>query len=343
MTLCLIGLGSNAGDRRANLDLAIERLAARSDVRVVACSACHPSRPVGGPSDQPAFLNAAARCETALGAESLLHVLQDVEHQLGRVRQVRWGPRTIDLDLLLFDEQVMAMPSLILPHPRMSFRRFVLEPSVEVAPDMVHPPTQWTVRELLGRLNDRPDYLAVTGGSYAFRSEVVQRVARSANCRAIADPIGRLWERQVRTHGTAESCPPLRSPVQQRAEVLVDVAGSRDERGRDESARPFVISDFWMGECIAAEYLNEDHAGGTERFASGALAADLLGPKLLVFLTDEKEHADAAPSASWRDYQAALRVLAERPRQCPVLYLPGDDPQSVVDEVIAAFQAMASA
>jgi 2-amino-4-hydroxy-6-hydroxymethyldihydropteridine diphosphokinase len=152
-SMALIGLGSNLGDRRAMLEGAIAALKVTSGVRVLRVSSFHETEPVGGPPGQGTYLNAAAALETTLDPTELLHVLQSIETRSGRVRTVRWGERTLDLDLLLFDDRIIQTPELTVPHPRLTVRRFVLEPLAEVAPDAIEPGTGWTVSELLRELD----------------------------------------------------------------------------------------------------------------------------------------------------------------------------------------------
>ena len=140
-SLALIGLGSNLGDRRANLSGAIAALGQVPSITVRQVSSFHETEPVGGPSGQGMFLNAVVALETAVDPLPLLHVLREIEARFGRERSVHWGERTLDLDLLLFDGRVIDTPELYLPHPRMHTRRFVLEPLVEVAPTAVDPVT----------------------------------------------------------------------------------------------------------------------------------------------------------------------------------------------------------
>jgi len=137
MPRVFVGLGSNLGDRERNLRDAVERLRAIGAVRL---SALTDTDPVGV-VDQPNFLNAVAELSSELSARELLDRLLEIERELGRDRakERRWGPRTIDLDLLLYGDEVIEEPGLTLPHPRLAERRFVLEPLHELAPDLALP------------------------------------------------------------------------------------------------------------------------------------------------------------------------------------------------------------
>jgi 2-amino-4-hydroxy-6-hydroxymethyldihydropteridine diphosphokinase len=158
-TLALIGLGSNLGNRKANLDGAVEALRETPGITVQAISSFHETRPVGGPSGQGDYLNAAAALETTLDPFALLHRLQEVESNFGRVRAERWGPRSLDLDLLLYDDLVVETAELTVPHPAMSTRRFVLEPLAEISPTAVHPRTGRTIAEMIDDLNRNDEHV----------------------------------------------------------------------------------------------------------------------------------------------------------------------------------------
>jgi pantoate--beta-alanine ligase len=157
MTVALVALGSNLGDRQENLRRAVEQLAATSGIRVLAESRLLVTRPVGGPAGQGDFLNGAVLLESSLAPLDLLTALQNIETTLRRERREHWGPRTLDLDLLLYGEQVIDTPQLTVPHPRMAERRFVLEPAAEIAPQLLHPTSGQTVGQLFEQLLALPD------------------------------------------------------------------------------------------------------------------------------------------------------------------------------------------
>jgi len=155
MNRVLIGLGSNVEPREEHVRTALDLIQERGAVRLVKASTLRETDPVGGPP-QGKYLNGAAVVETDLAPRDLLALLKAVEARVGR-RQggVRWGPREVDLDILLYEDQVVQEPGLVVPHPRFTGRRFVLEPAAEVAAEMVHPVLRLTVAELLRRIPER--------------------------------------------------------------------------------------------------------------------------------------------------------------------------------------------
>jgi len=145
-----VGIGSNLGDREENLRRAVELLSEEDGIEVTAVSEIRETEPVG-PVKQGPFLNGAVRVETDLGAQELLERLLAVEQRLGRVRTQRWGPRTIDLDLLLYDDLYVDEPGLTVPHPRLHERRFALEPLADLAPNL-EIPGKGSISSLLAEL-----------------------------------------------------------------------------------------------------------------------------------------------------------------------------------------------
>lgn len=147
-----VGLGSNLDEPRSQLSRAFHELDALPESRLVARSGLYRSRPLG-PQDQPDFFNAVAELATTLAPEALLDGLLEIERAHGRVRERRWGPRTLDLDLLVYGDARIASPRLTVPHPGLPERAFVLYPLAELAPELVVPGLG-TVRQLAGRVSD---------------------------------------------------------------------------------------------------------------------------------------------------------------------------------------------
>ena len=201
MPRCLIALGSNLGDRADTLQRALRAMARLAHVRLLARSRWHETIPIGGPSGQGPYLNGAVLVETRLPARQLLRCLLEIESRLGRRRPqspastslagsgdlagsmglagARWSARTIDLDLLLYGVDCYESRLLRLPHPRMSFRRFVLEPAVEIAGWMLHPTSGTVLARLLWRLNTaRDDVAIVATGSQASTRQAAEWLSR---------------------------------------------------------------------------------------------------------------------------------------------------------------------
>jgi 2-amino-4-hydroxy-6-hydroxymethyldihydropteridine diphosphokinase len=132
METCYVGIGSNLGNRRANIKAAVARIKELKDTRLVRLSSIIETEPVGGPSGQPKFLNAALKIQTRIPPARLLQNFKRIEKDMGRVPGVRYGPRAIDLDILLYGSRIVRSKNLIIPHPRMFSRLFVLKPLAEV-------------------------------------------------------------------------------------------------------------------------------------------------------------------------------------------------------------------
>ncbi len=151
MPTIYLALGTNLGDREQNLRQALARLDAQ--VKINARSRVYETEP-WGVTEQPRFLNMVVVGETELDAPALLQFLKTIERELGRTAGIRYGPRVIDLDILFYDRDLIRTPDLIVPHPRLAERRFVLVPLADLAPDLTHPQLGVSVRELLARLPD---------------------------------------------------------------------------------------------------------------------------------------------------------------------------------------------
>lgn len=153
MTQAFIALGTNIEPRENHFIKALEMLTDHGDIRIKQISSIYETDPVGY-EDQADFLNMVIEIETELTAEKLLHYCQLVEERLGRVRTIRNGPRTIDLDILLYSQNTIKMADLEIPHPRMSERAFVLVPLNNIASEVLVPGTDRTVQQLLRGLSD---------------------------------------------------------------------------------------------------------------------------------------------------------------------------------------------
>jgi len=330
MPLCLIALGSNLGDRSRALEEAVARLGRCRELRLVATSPWVETRAVGGPPGQPPYLNAAAVLETSLGPEAVLGLMQGMEQEMGRQRGERWAPRTIDLDLLLYDQVVRSGPPPVLPHPRMAWRRFVLEPAAAVAGEMIHPEIGWTVRRLLEHLNTPPCYLAICGVAGSGKTSLARQVAQESGARLLAAPStpGNAWEWLAEV-----------------ARVLE--AGHAERQARD----PATLSDFWLDASAAAARLSlpatqwESHRAGWE-----AIRARAVRPRLIVLLETPAEEVlrrlgSRPGGVAWTADQvqrtaAAIVQTAAAPGQGPLLRLSGADPETAISEVLAAIQSM---
>ncbi len=150
-----IGLGSNLGDREANIRQALQQLEQLPETTIVRGSSLYDTEPVGL-ADQPNFLNGVVQIETHLAPRQLLWNLMLIERRLGRVRTQPWGPRVIDLDLLLYGDEVLDEDDLRVPHPLMTQRSFVMVPLVEIEALLVHPETNQTMLSILQRLGADP-------------------------------------------------------------------------------------------------------------------------------------------------------------------------------------------
>ena len=153
MHLAYIGFGSNIGDRFAYIQNAIQVLAEVEEITLQKISSLYETAPVGDEA-QAKFLNGVVAIKTYLSPHTLLQTLRQIETDVGRQHRTRWGPREIDLDILIYGDICLQAPNLVIPHPDMHLRRFVLIPLAEIAPDLVHPVLNETIQTMLERLAD---------------------------------------------------------------------------------------------------------------------------------------------------------------------------------------------
>jgi len=146
-----IGIGSNLGEKERNIRRAVDEIAVMPFTKLITVSSLYDSEPVGE-VEQGNFVNAVALVETDLPARRLLWNLMLIEQRMGRVRTIRWGPRTIDLDIVLYGKNIVEEDGLVIPHPELEKRAFVLIPLLEIEPDLVHPRTKESVRKLLKKV-----------------------------------------------------------------------------------------------------------------------------------------------------------------------------------------------
>jgi len=332
---CLISLGANLGNRELALDQAVQRISQHPCIQLIAASQRHETKPVGGPPDQRDFVNAAAQLETSLPPERLLDFLLAIEANSGRVRGQRWGARQLDLDLLLYGTTVLSTAALTLPHARMAFRRFVLVPAAEIASEMIHPTTGWTIRQLLDHLNNAPNYLAITGVCGVAKNRLAWSATSAGGVELLQDPTGGLGVAASNDRAGLDGSSQLEF-LQRRAQLLRDRLGHPQEFGK------FYVSDYWLGESDAyAQVTLEAHERDALRITCHQLRASVARPKLLVFF--DYLTPPSPPQRRPRvveDFRRELSDQINRSPETPVLTLAGDDPAWAAAEITAAIQAI---
>lgn len=283
--------------------------------------------PIGGPSGQGAFLNGACLLETDLPPRDVLSMLNAVENTLHRQRDERWGARTVDLDLLLYDDLVLDTAELTVPHPRMSTRRFVLEPCVEIAADVLHPLAACTLDEMLVSISSLQPHVAVVGVSGSGAEQVAAAVGESTVGCLVTAP---------------RPLPEAGAPVEEWCGTLNSWMTALSHADCDDDAHG-LVADFWL-EAIrvaAVDSLDaEAFAGFEQHFARQSAIAPR--PHAILLLVASPESLGRAGSRLQDRLLAVLRDPAYRSPQKPkaVVVIDATDRERAVADAVAAVEAM---
>jgi 2-amino-4-hydroxy-6-hydroxymethyldihydropteridine diphosphokinase len=346
MPRCLIGLGSNLGNRRANIEESLEKLRAAPGVSVTAVSSLRETIAAGGPADQSLYLNAAAVVDCTLQARELLVLLQRIETELGRMRVERWGPRVIDLDLLLYGDAVISLPDLQVPHPRMAWRRFVLEPAAEVAGEMLHPIIGWTIARLLEHLNTALPYTAVAGPIAVGKSRFARLISEKTSARLITERIDETILADFYSDPAGKARLMELEFIRRRKDLLT-------ADGPDWHSGRSAVSDFWFDQSLAhaRQWLYESQQAEIIEYWREA-RKKVAAPKLIVILDAPTEMLLDRIRRRGRRGEEHLTLeqlerirrnmldQASQPGLGPVLMASGEDIDSALTETLAAVQAM---
>lgn len=310
MPLCLIGMGANLGDPAETLRAALDALSAWPGIEVVAASRFLATKPIGGPEGQGEFLNACATIRTDLSPRETIQALLAIEASLGRTRRTRWEARKLDLDLLLYDDRTFREQGVEVPHPRMPSRRFVLDPAEEIAAEMVHPTTGWTVGAMARHLREAPNVAMLTGLREVDRARIVQEATNLAARRSSSVSI---------LAGTAGTDAAERERAASNAFEAATFLGW-------QAPSTVVVLDFWPGEALLWTDAIPAHAEQVR-----AALANQPAPKLLIdlYLPDR----DPGDEVRW------LGILrSDAP--APWIRVDASNPEQAATEFLAALEAM---
>lgn len=277
-TTALIAFGGNAGDPQREFQRAIAALE-RADLAIEAVSRLWRTKAVGGPADQADFQNGAIRVRTRHGLEETMQVLREIEARGGRTRKVRWGPRSIDLDLLLFDDAIVDTAAVSVPHPRMTFRRFVLDPACEIGAELIEPITGMSLATLRSLLSSRPQKIVWWTADLISARHIIERLATGSEGRFRLGEPSRLVQSSL--HVTDELA--VTEPA---AYDVALVPASEDIRPYSLAARLTVVDHTELGALrgrLASPYLRLTKPSDRWPHELQAAVAAMDGPTDLAF------------------------------------------------------------
>jgi 2-amino-4-hydroxy-6-hydroxymethyldihydropteridine diphosphokinase len=280
-------------------------------VALMSVSRYRDTRPIGGPPGQGVFLNGACLLETDLPPHDVLGMLAAVENTLDRERGERWGPRTVDLDLLLYDDIVLDTAALTLPHPRMVTRRFVLEPCVEIAPDLVHPVAGCTLEGLLASISSPHPHVAVVGVPGSGATEIAAAIAHATLARLVSAPpeysvVGGMAARR----DAVSDALAWRHAVEACAKPLLAKRWPPDPHG--------TVTDYWLDtvRLAAADVMETEPLRTFESFFA-RVAAETVSPHVAILLVASPDALEERVAFGARQTAVpasdVLSVLAGRP------------------------------
>lgn len=332
MANCLISLGSNLGDRSAQILDAIRTIDLSDGITVQSTSSLLQTEPVGGPDGQSVFLNAAAVLQTSHSAQVLLDVLLEIESRLGRIRKERWGERSIDIDILLYDDQIVQTDSLSIPHPRLAVRRFVLEPAVQIAADWKLPKLGWTLNELYQHLLHAPPRFAFPGIDWIGRQDLVEQVAKLVAAKVIA------------SRSAAEQKTPAdwgERSFEEQLQCARDVWmrfkhpdwQCQPFAANSAAEQPVLAASSELDQMVLAEMTLSQNSASS--FQTQLTGLQLAKPKLCILLRNLAGAGDF-----FNEFQQRYAERLMQSSACPIYCVDGSDENWLVHECAAAIESM---
>jgi len=326
-----IGLGSNLGDRKSYIDEALKRLREAENVKLTEVSDIIETVALAS-TEQPKFLNAVAELNTTLSAADLHKTLTDIENGLGRTRRGQWWPRTIDMDLLLFGEEILESPDLTIPHPQMHLRSFVLEGLCQLNGEMIHPVMKISLNELNARLNgcdfaldpDKPQLVSIAGNIGVGKTTLAKKLADRLGCDVLLEPY--------------DENPFLPDVYAGKKELALDselyflISRAKQlDAGRLEPGRMCIYDCVFDKELIYAGRLLDAQQLALHEEIYPAFAAQVTAPVLVVYMRDPVENCLQRIHSRNRPYEQRIELqflrgldgdyerLFEQWKTCPVI------------------------